>query len=308
MDRLARMRLFTRIVELGSFARASEELDVGRPAATAAIASLERHLGARLLHRTTRQLSLTDDGRQYYERCVRILGDVAEAEDAVSRARSSPRGRLRVSIPHSFIYFDFFPELPRFLARHPALELDLVITDRAVNMAEEGIDCAVRATPIPDDSTLVAREIAGARWLTCAAPAYLKAHGRPREIAELRRHNCIRFVSPSTGRVVDFRFEKDGRVERFTPRGNLGVTSLEAAAVAAQGAIGIAQVPEDFVRAAIRQRRLVALLDDHVAPAPPMCVVYPSNRYLGAKVRAFADFAAEVFHEAAAPRRRQSGR
>lgn len=301
MDRLACMRLFTRVVELGSFARASEELDIGRPAATAAIASLERHLGARLLHRTTRSLSLTADGRAYYERCLRILQDVAEAEDALSRSRVSQRGRLRVSIPHSFIYFDFFPELPRFLESHPALEVELVITDRAVNMAEEGIDCAVRATPIPDDSTLVAREIAGSRWLTCASPAYLKKHGKPREIGDLARHNCIRFVSPSTGRVVDYRFEKAHRRESFTPRGNLGVTSLEAAAVAAQGGIGVAQVPEDFVQAAIRARRLVSLLEGWIAPAPPMCVVYPSNRYLSAKVRAFADFAAEIFGDAVPP-------
>jgi LysR family transcriptional regulator for bpeEF and oprC len=295
MDRLSCMHLFTRVVALGSFVRASEELDVARPTATAAVASLEKHLGVRLLHRTTRQLSLTEDGRAYYERCTRILADVAEAEDAASSARASPRGRLRVSIPHSFIYFDFFPELPRFLARHPGLEVELVITDRAVNMAEEGIDCAVRAVPIPDDSTLIARRIAGARWLTVASPAYLKARGKPARIADLERHNCVRFISPSTGRVVDFHFENGDEKAAITPRGNLGVTSLEAAAVAAQGGIGIAQVPEDFVRDAISKRRLVSLLPEWIAAAPPMCVVYPSNRYLGAKVRAFAEFAAGIF-------------
>ena len=295
MDRLACMRLFTRVVALGSFARASEELDVARPTATAAVAALEKQLGVRLLHRTTRQLSLTEDGRAYYERCVRILADIAEAEDAVSSARASPRGRLRVSIPHSFIYFDFFPVLPKFLERHPGLDVELVITDRAVNMAEEGIDCAVRAVPIPDDSTLIARQIAGARWLTVASPAYVKKHGTPKDVGDLALHNCVRFISPSTGRVVDFRFEREAEHATFTPRGNLGLTSLEAAAVAAQVGIGIAQVPEDFVHAAIQERRLVALLPDWVAPAPPMCVVYPSNRYLSAKVRAFADFAAEVF-------------
>jgi LysR family transcriptional regulator for bpeEF and oprC len=295
MDRLARMHLFVRVVELGSFVRASEELGIGRPTATDAVASLEKHLGVRLLHRTTRKLSLTEDGRAYYERCLRILADIAEAEDAASTARASPRGRLRVSIPHSFIYFDFFPQLPRFLRAHPDLQVELVITDRAVNLAEEGIDCAVRAVPIPDDSTLVARRIAGAEWVTCASPAYLKANGKPREVRELERHNCIRFISPSRGRVLDFRFEDRGQKLTFTPRGNLGVTSLEAAAMAAQGGIGIAQVPEDFVRAAIRAKRLVNLLPGKTAPAPPMCVVYPSNRYLSAKVRVFADFAADVF-------------
>lgn len=296
------MHLFVRVVELGSFVRASEELEIARPTATESVAALEKRLGVRLLHRTTRKLSLTEDGRAYYERCLRILAEVAEAEDAATSARGSPTGRLRVSVPHSFIYFDFFPQLPRFLERHPGLHVELVITDRAVNMAEEGIDCAVRAVPIPDDSTLVARRIAGARWVTCASPAYVKSRGKPRDIRDLERHNCVRFISPSTGRVVDFRFEEKGQRVAFTPKGNLGVTSLEAAAMAAQGGIGIAQVPADFVRDAIRAKRLVALLPDKFAAAPPMCVVYPSNRYLSAKVRAFADFAAEVFDNVERPR------
>ena len=295
MDHLFCMRMYVRVVELESFVRASEEFDVSRSTATQCVARLEKQLGVRLLHRTTRQLSPTEDGRAYYESCVRILGDMAEAEESLSTARMRPRGRLRVSTPHAFIHLVFFPQLPRFLAKYPDLDLEVVISDRAVNLVEEGIDCAVRATPIADDSTLVARHIANVRWMTCASAAYLKAHGTPRHVDDLARHNCVRFISPSTGRTAEWKFEREGVTTSFTPRGNLGVTGLEAAAAAALHGVGIAQVPEPLVTSALREKRVKAVLLEHIAPAPSLQVVYPSNRYLTAKVRAFADFVAEIF-------------
>ena len=295
MDYYFCMRVFARVVEHGSFARAADDLEISRPSATAAVAQLEKRLGVRLLHRTTRRLSLTDDGRTFYERCVRILGDVAETEDALSSARASPRGRLRVSTPNSFVHRVFFPALPRFLARHPDLDLEVVLTDRAVNLVEEGIDCAVRAAEIPDDSTLVARHVAEVRWVTCASPGYLAARGTPQSVADLEGHNCVRFISPSTGRTADWRFEKGGDRAAFTPRGNLGVTSLEAAAAAAVTGIGIAQVTEPLAAPALESGQLREVLRDWSASAPSISVVYPSNRYLTAKVRVFADFVCEIY-------------
>ena len=156
-----------------------------------------------------------------------------KTEDSLSDARSSPRGRLRASTPNALIHQAFFPGAPEFLARYPELNLELVLTDRAVNLVEEGIDCAVRAVSIPDDSTLVAHHIASLYWLTCASPRYLAAHGTPRSISDLARHNCIRFISPSTGRTTDWRFENGKEQLTFTPRGNFGVTSLEGAVAAA---------------------------------------------------------------------------
>jgi LysR family transcriptional regulator for bpeEF and oprC len=295
MDQLFCMRVFTRVAELGSFARASEDMQIARPTATQAIARLETRLGVRLLHRTTRRLSLTEDGRAFYEGCVRILGDLAETEESLSSARVSPRGKLRVSTPHSFVDLHFFPALPRFLARYPALDLEVFLTDRAVNLVEEGIDCAIRALHIPDDSTLIARHVANVRWITCASPDYLEARGTPKKIADLEGHNCIRFISQSTGRAVDWRFDESGYKRTFTPRGNLGVTSLEAAAASASHGIGIAQVPDALALPGLRAGTLRPLLLDAVAPAPSLKVVYPSNRFLTAKVRAFSDFVAEVF-------------
>jgi LysR family transcriptional regulator for bpeEF and oprC len=295
MDQLSCMRVFARVVEHGSFARAAEDLDVAKPAVSIAVARLEKRLGVRLLHRTTRTLSLTDEGRAYYEGCVRILDDLAETEDSLSKARARPRGRLRVSTPNAFIHQAFITELPRFLERNPELSVELVLTDRAVNLVEEGIDCAVRAVNIPDDSTLVARRISDVYWLTCASPRYLQANGTPRTIAELAGHNCIRFVSPSTNRLLDWRFDNGEEQVTFTPRGSLGVTSLEGAAAAAAAGVGIAQVSDVLAMPQLRSGSLRPLFVDWVVPGPPLQVVYPGGRYLTAKVRAFTDFVAEIY-------------
>ena len=297
MDQLFCMKMFTRVVELGSFTRASEEFQVARPTATTCVAKLEKRLGVRLLQRTTRRLSLTDEGRAYYDSCVRILGDLAEAEDGLGGANGRPHGKLRVSTPTTFARVTLCPSLPRFFARFPELQLELLISDRTMNLVEEGLDCAVRASAIPDDSTLVARHISDFRWATCASPAYLKARGTPKSVDDLAKHNCVRFLSPATGRTVAWQFQRDGKRLAFTPCGNFGVTAMEAAGSAALHGIGIAQVPEPLVCADLREGNLKALLGPYAAPAPPISVVYPSNRYLSAKVRAFADFVAEIFPE-----------
>ena len=295
MDQLFCMRMFKRVVELGSFARASEEFDVARATATNTVAQLERKLGVRLLHRTTRKLSPTEDGRMYYESCVRILGDIAESEEMLSSSHKSPRGRLRVTVPHAFIHLVFFPALPRFLARYPELDLEVILTDSALNLVEQGIDCAVRGVDIPDDSTLVARRISRVRWMTCASPAYLRANGTPKRIEDLDPRQCIRFVSPSTGRTSEWRFDENGKRRTVTPKGRLAVTSMEAAAASAAGGIGIAQVPEPVAMPELKAKRLKPVLLDQIAEGPTLTVVYPSNRYLTAKVKVFADFIAEIF-------------
>lgn len=295
MDQLFCMRVFARVVEQGSFARAAEDLDITRPSATTAVARLEKRFKVRLLQRTTRRLSLTDEGRAFYQGCVRVLDELAEAEDALSGAARAPRGRLRVSIPNSFIAQGFFPPLAAFLARHPDIALELVMTDRAVNLVEEGIDCAVRAVPTADDSTLVSRPISTVQRVTWAAPAYLDKHGAPRTPGELERHHCLRFISPSTGRTVDWRFRRGAEDVAYMPRGSFGATSLEAVAAAAAAGIGIAQISDALVLPLLRAGALKPILLDCVAPGPTLCVVYPSGRYLTAKVRAFADFAASFF-------------
>jgi LysR family transcriptional regulator for bpeEF and oprC len=295
LDQLFCMRVFTRVVEQTSFVRAAEDLEVSKATVTTAVAQLEKRLGTRLLHRTTRRLSLTDEGRTYYASCVRILDEVSEANDVVTSARVAAKGRLRVSVPEAFTHVLFVGHLPRFLQRHPGLSVELVITDRAVDLVEEGIDCAARAIEVADDSTLVARHIAQARWITCASPRYLATHGVPARIEDLERHNCIRFVSPSTNRVRDWRFEDATGPRTFTPSGSLGVTSISGVISSAIAGIGIAQLPDPVIFHHIRSGELAPLLLDHLAAAPSFAVVYPSNRYLTAKVKAFADFFAEIY-------------
>jgi LysR family transcriptional regulator, regulator for bpeEF and oprC len=298
MDQLACMRVFIRVVEQGSFARAADDLDIAPPTATTAVAQLEKRLGARLLNRTTRRLSLTDEGRAFYEGSVRLLNELAEMEDALSSRRLTARGRMRASLPNAFIQREFFTALPRFLARHPQLSLELVLTDQTMNLVEGGIDCAVRAMDIADDSTLIVRRIAPVYRLTCASPAYLKAYGVPRSIEELERHNCIRFISPSTGRAAEWRFENGEERRSYAPRGSLGVTALESAVAAATTGAGIAQASHVLVMPLLRAGALQPLLLEWTAPGPPLSVVYPSSRYLTAKVRAFSEFIVEVFPKA----------
>lgn len=292
------MQVFVRVVEHGSFARAADALGIARSSATGAIAQLENHLGARLLHRTTRRVSITEEGQSYYNDCVRILGEVAEAEDSVSGARLEPRGRLRVSVPQSFINTTFFPALNQFMAQYPQLQVEIVLTDRAVNLVEEGIDCAIRGVEIPSDSGLVARRLSTTHWLTCAAPDFLDRHGRPTTIDALSGYECIRFVSQSTGRARDWLFAREGREVVFEPRGRLRLNSFDAVAQAAIAGGGLAQIPDALVAGAIAQGQLEPVLTDCIALAPPLTLVYPSNRYLTAKVRAFIDHFADVFPRA----------
>ncbi|MDX1518208.1 MAG: LysR substrate-binding domain-containing protein [Woeseiaceae bacterium] len=295
MDRLFCMKVFVRVVEHGAFVRAADDLGVSRATVTEAVAQLEQHLGVRLINRTTRRLSVTEEGQTHYANCVRLLDDIEEAEEALSGSRLHPHGRLRVSVPQSFINSVFYPGLARFMQLYPDLEVEIVFTDRAVNLVEEGVDCAIRGVEIPADSGLVAVELTPTRWLTCASAAYLAAHGTPRVVDDLARHNCIRFISPSTGRARDWLFIEGGLPVSIEPAGNLRLTSFDAAVQVALSGAGIAQVPDGLACGYVLDGRLQPLLTDSVAIAPSLVLVYPGNRYLTAKVRAFKEFFVREF-------------
>lgn len=289
------MRVFVRVVEHGSFTRAADALGIARGSTTTAVARLEKQLGVRLLHRSTRRLSLTEEGQAYYTSCVRILDDIAEAEDGLSATRMSPRGRLRVSLPQSFVHLVFFPALTRFMQRYPELELEFLFSDRAVNLVEEGIDCAIRGLEISPDSDLVAKHLTTVRWMTCASPAYFAEHGTPTTVEDLKQHECIRFISQSTGRPRDWTFDSGGKSLAIVPGGRIRLTSFDAATHMAIAGGGIAQIPDALGVGAVLDGKLQPILTDIVALAPGLVLVYPGNRYLTAKVRAFKDFFSEVF-------------
>lgn len=295
MDRLFCMQVFVRVVERGAFVHAAETMGVSRATATAAVAQLEKRLGTRLLNRTTRRLSLTEEGRSYYRECVDILEQVAAAEDGLGDTRHCPRGKLRVSVPQSFVDGVFYPALVDFLKQYPQLEVDIDVSDRAVNLIEDGIDCAIRGLEVPADAHLVARPLSAANWGTCAAPGYLVTHGRPRSIEDLADHQCIRFVSPSSGRPLRWTFRDDGKITQVAVRGKLRLTSFDACIEAAVAGAGIVQTPDALAVTAVQNGQLLPVLLDYVAPAPPLLIIYPGNRYLTAKVRAFCEHMSSVF-------------
>jgi LysR family transcriptional regulator for bpeEF and oprC len=294
VDQLSALRVFVRVAELGGFARAADALDMSRAMVTTRVGQLEARLGVRLLHRTTRRVALTDDGRAYYERCVRILADLDEADEALARRRARPSGRLRVQMPVALAREFLIPALPRLLERNPGLELEVQLANRVVDLLEEGIDCAIRLGP-PAEPSLVARRIAATRLATCASSEYLKRRGTPRTPADLARHECIAFLDLATGRPADWVFAQRAEPLVLAPRGRLSFNSMEAAVEAAAAGLGVAQVLSSLAEPAVTAGRLRALLVDWAAEGPALHLVYPQHRHLSARIRAFADFAAEVF-------------
>jgi len=297
MNRLEAMRVFARVAELGSFARAADALGLSRARASEAVADLEHALGARLLHRTTRRLALSDDGRAFHERAARILADLDEAEALVKRGRSQARGRLRIAMPMAQARLHVVPALPRLLTRHPGLELEIRLENRAVDLLAEGIDCAITYGP-PADIELVTRRIGTTHLVTCAAPSYLDRHPAPRTPEALARHNAIAFLSLDTGRPAPWQLARGADRRTHRPAGNLAFNSMEACVAAAEAGIGITQVLSSLAHGAIVAGRLCPVLLDWAAEGPALYVVYPPNRQQSARIRAFVQLATDVFAEA----------
>ncbi|HEX9381773.1 MAG TPA: LysR family transcriptional regulator, partial [Gemmatimonadaceae bacterium] len=222
MDRLMALQAFARVVELGGFTKAADSLQLSKTTVSDLVRSLEKHLGVRLLQRTTRRVTVTPDGAAFHERCVQILADLDEAEAAVMQARIAPKGRLRVDMPGGLARLFIIPQLPPFLARYPELRLELGMGHRPVDLLEEGIDCVVRFGVQPD-SSLVARRVGTMTSVCCASPEYLREHGIPRTPEELSAHRCVNYVSNRTGRILDWEFARDGQKVQLTLDGVLAV-------------------------------------------------------------------------------------
>jgi LysR family transcriptional regulator, regulator for bpeEF and oprC len=297
MDRLQAMRIFARVAELGGFARAADALSLSRARVSAAVAGLERSLGARLVHRTTRRLALSDDGRAFYERVARILADVDEAEALVARGRSQPRGRLRVDMPMALARLVVVPALPELLARYPEIQLEMRLENRAINLLAEGVDCAISYGQ-PSDTDMVARKVGTTHLLTCASPAYLAHHPAPRTPGALAAHNAIAFLALATARPAAWEFERAGVRRIHRPTGSLAFNSMEACMEAAEAGLGITQILSSLAHRAIVSGSLVPVLLDWATEGPSLYMVYPPNRQQSARLRAFVEFASSVFGEA----------
>lgn len=294
LDRFTGMQVFARVVALGSLSAAARALGMSQTMATKHVAGLEDRLGARLLHRTTRRLTLTEAGRGYLDAVERILGEVDEAEAAASADAREVRGTLRVNAPVSFGVREVAPLIPAFARSHPAITVELGLNDRQVDPVEEGWDLVVRIGSMKD-STMIARSVAPCRAVVCAAPAYLAEHGTPRTIAELARHNCLAYtLSPTIG-ADHWSFGRDGSA-RVSVRGSLKANNGDALVAAALAGQGIIYQPTFLVSREMRDGSLVPLTFDHEpVTLAGIFVAYPADRRPPAKIRAFIDFLAQRF-------------
>lgn len=294
MDRFDTMLAFTRVVELKSFTKAATSLNLPKATVSAQVIALEKRLRVKLLNRTTRHVSVTPDGAGYYERAVRLLSELDETEASVSHAAMSPKGRLRVDVPGSVGRRIIAPALDDFFARYPEIDLELGCTDRPVDLVHEGIDCVIRGGDIHDES-LVARRLGDFRMLTYAAPSYLAKHGEPKDLEELERHQVIAFASPKTGKVFPLTYEKDDVQTIMHGIQRVSVNDIDSCAAAACSGIGLLQLPAFIAKEYVASGQLVSILENYPSEKIPMWILYPPNRHLSTKVRAFAEWTAELF-------------
>jgi DNA-binding transcriptional LysR family regulator len=299
MDRFEAMNVFCKVVELGSFAAAAERLDISTSATSRMIAQLETTLHARLLNRTTRRISLTEDGRGYYERCLQLLSDLEEAEESVGNASVELRGTLRLTAPISFGAWHLAPAIADFSRLHPQVKFDISLSDQQIDLVEEGLDLAIRVGALGSQN-LVARPIGKARMMLCAAQDYLNAHGIPQTPGDLPKHQCLTYAYASDNHVWRFAdpAEKGSKREGKGPisvrvggntHSNNGLLLRE---LAAQG-MGLTMAPDFILQSAVDEGRLVEVMTQW-APAPlTIYAAYPSRKHLSAKVRGFAAFLQE---------------
>jgi DNA-binding transcriptional LysR family regulator len=293
MDRLAAIQVFAQVVESGSFAKAAERLGLSTSAASRQVADLEAHLQARLLNRTTRRVSLTESGQQFYERAVQLMADLTEAEQEASSAAVIPRGTIRLTTSVTFGVRHVAPAIAQFLERYPDVRFDVSLSDRVVDLVEEGLDLAIRIGA-PGADNLVARKLGETRMVPCASPAYLARHGAPKTPEDLAHHNCFTYEYVSPRHVWRFR-DRSGSERAVRVAGRLHSNNGDLLAeVSAQGA-GIVFEPAFIVGPDVRAGRLVPLLQDFVPPPVPIYALYPSRKHLSAKVRRFVEFLVERF-------------
>jgi LysR family transcriptional regulator for bpeEF and oprC len=295
MDQLVAMRVFTRVAERGSFAQAADELDISRAAASAHVAALEKHLGARLLNRTTRRVSLTAEGSEFLRRSRRILDEVHDAEESLRSTRSKPQGRLRVDVPVAFGRYLLLPALPEFTRRYPLIELDLRMNDRIVDIVADRVDVALRVGPIKQ-TALVARRISQIHVVTCASPTYLADHGEPRTPDELHQHRLLGLTT-AAGANPEWNFPPPYTARRLKLHFAMLFNSAEAPVIAATAGLGIAHTGDLLIAEYVARGELKLVLEDYIMPGPPISLVYPSAGHQAAKVRVFSDFAADLMRK-----------
>lgn len=293
MDRIDLFRTFIRVVECASFTRAADMLGIPRSSVSAAIQDLEARVGARLLHRTTRRVTPTQDGVAFYDRCLRLIDDVEETEGLFRQTSVGPSGMLRIDVPGRIGRLIIAPALPDFFARYPDIEIGLGVTDRAVNLVEDSIDCVLRVGLLAD-SGMIARSIGELPLINVASPGYIARHGDPTEPADLHRHRAIRYASPSSGRVEDWEWIEDGTLKTMAMSGSVTVNSAEAYIACCLAGLGLIQIPAYDVKGHLATGELIEVMPDHRAESMPMTLLYPHRQHLSRRLQVFADWLADL--------------
>jgi DNA-binding transcriptional LysR family regulator len=293
MDRFNAMRVFTRIVELGGFAKAADSLHMPRASVTILIKQLEAHLGVQLLQRTTRQVKPTLDGQAYYQRCVSLLTDLDDTEAAFSSVSAAPQGVLRIDVPVGFGRMILIPALPEFSARYPLIELEIGMSDRPVDLIREGVDCVLRAGP-PLDESLVARPLATMTQVTCASRDYLARYGTPLSLADLPHHKVIEYFSASSNKRYGLEFLIDGRVRDFDLPKAMSINNADGYLAACEAGYGLVQTPYYHIAEQLRLGTLLEVLSGYRPPAMALMALYPPHRQMSRRVRVFVDWLVEL--------------
>ena len=295
MDKLKAMQTFVRIVEANSFTKAAETLDLPRAALTATMQNLEAFLGTQLLQRTTRRLSMTPDGARYYQQCIEILGAIDAAEVSFRGPNAQrPKGKLRVELPNALGRYLVVPRIGEFRAAYPEVELSISLSDRLVDLTQEGIDCSLRVGRLLD-SSMVGRQIGTMRFITCAAPAYLARYGTPHAVGELKEHHSVVHFSGRTGRPFEWEWQDSDVTRKMDMGGPVSVNDADAYVSCVLQGLGLAQAASYQVRDHLAQGRLVALLTEAPPPPMPVSLLYPRGRMAAPKLSVFAAWLAALF-------------
>lgn len=297
MDRIDLYRIFARVVEAGGFTRAAATLNIPRSTASTAVTMLENRLGTRLLNRTTRMVAPTHDGLAFYDRCVQLIADVEEAEAVFRDDGRAPRGPIHVDMPGRIGRLVVMPALPAFLDRYPDIDVQLGMTDRAVSLVEENVDCALRVGPLPD-SEMIARHVGELPLINVASPAYLARHGVPGTIDDLRHgHAMVGYASPTSGRIEEWEWNEGGQVHSLPLPCRVTVNSAEAYIAACHAGLGLIQIPAYDVQGDIAAGTMVEVLPDHLAAPMQMTLLFPHRRHLSRRVKLFADWLVGLLKE-----------
>ncbi len=294
MDRVQAMQVFLRVVESGSFIRAAETLSLPASSVTGIIKRLEKHLQTRLLNRSTRKLSLTPEGEQYFHRCRAILDLIDDTESSLHGSAERPQGRVRVDMPGGIAHALILPQLAQFQAKFPDIYLMIGINDRQVDLIQDGVDCVIRTGRL-HDSTLIARHLGELRWITCAAPAYLNQQGIPKNLEDLQRHSAVHYFANTTRRTGELYFVEAGEKVAVQVAGTVAVNETGLYIKLGLAGGGLMQLAEILVVDHLHSGDLVEVLADMRPEPVPVSLIYPHHRFLSPAMRAFADWAAGLF-------------